>query len=568
VGEIAEVEMNRASAIGLLIVAIALASAVQVEAAAVLASIYTSPSEAETWSGSSNASCQVLSPTCFDAQFSTIADVYTPLGDGSTSASSGATVKNSSNAQSGFLKLAYDLDDSRSGTYKLRWFTTGSASYTAMINIYVNDTHILPGVNGTIYVSATPGVEPWTEADVSNGTLQILAQNALAPGRNRVIFRLASAGSTAQTITEAYLKKPFGSSDISFVPTGTTQVELDAKAATVWLAVSKYAGVTISGVTCKFQDEANDTQLNLTYNYSVSNPTDAPGKLEVYWVANSSLGVYEGMQLSVYCDLLVEGSAFKNLEQVVYVNRQKGMWVQFSDWFLKMLGLLQQPVKVQVMNTQLADGATTTVVVDVDKGGGVVPTTSVTNCTMTVVDQLSAVLYNNSPMSLFGSGIGMYYLNVNNTLGTPPYFVHAQCIVNDSAGQNVTYGGDSTLNLASISSPLQIYEGIPELTLLSGKKYAGFASQVLVRLRMGSNDVSNAACKLNVFYPNGSKALNNVTMAYFGQEGLYNYTWTPNYTYGDHAATISCVGGSLGGASAKTAGSFVVEDGVVMQSVS
>jgi hypothetical protein len=104
---------------------------------------------------------------------------------------------------------------------------------------------------------------------------------------------------------------------------------------------------------------------------------------------------------------------------------------------------------------------------------------------------------------------------------------------------------------------------------LAAQYYADQQNAVVVQLLLNGTGVSTGACSINIYLPNMTKIINNVTMTYTGDDGLYSYLWLPP-TYGSYPARVNCSGASLIGqvSAAASLGVSAPQNGVVMSVIS
>lgn len=311
----------------------------QAYAAATIADIYSAPSEAQQFSSGTAGICQDLDPSCSDEEYSSVTDVYSKLGDGSTSSSSSVVTRNSGNSQAAYIKLVYDIDGLFSGTYSLRFATTDADTFVGLIYSYKNDTNV--NVSSEIVFTKTQG-DTWTEVDITD----IVNQQALN-NNGRVMVKLYSNESSSTSISEAYLRRPFRAEDFDIVSQGVEETELDRHVINGWLVVSRVSEdiTSVSNLSCelwRLDDggiyfDLNETALNLM--------TDINGRLfEVMWDANETHGVEEGKNIELNCMVNANGVEFENIKQFIYVNNQKSILDNIQDFIVyiaQILGLLQ-----------------------------------------------------------------------------------------------------------------------------------------------------------------------------------------------------------------------------------
>jgi hypothetical protein len=184
-------------------------------------------------------------------------------------------------------------------------------------------------------------------------------------------------------------------------------------------------------------------------------------------------------------------------------------------------------------------------------------------CYITMYDGMNLVV-NNQSMSYYTGGF--YNYTFTPAEGQYSYVVESTCYVNNT--ETVSGYRATGVLRAGISSVDQIFEGTPTIDLLSQKYYAGVPAQVVLRLAVGSNSVSNAQCYVSMYNASMGKVVENQTMTHV-ESGLYAFEWVPQeYVSASYVANAYCQGGSLGSKLVQAAASLMVNDGVVMQSVS
>jgi hypothetical protein len=452
-----------------------------------------------------------------------------------------------------------------------------SISSTLLVTPYVNETQ--PSTNDSDQLTfSLPTSKQWYQFDVTSAVTKSFNELGY------VKFRLAG-GATLKQMDEIFLIAPPGSttagavieSYFQVVPQGVSQTDSDQYVENEWkiLDLSPTLNSTLSGASCALYD-LNGTLMNISVSANISS-LSTDNTLTARWTANTTLGVQEGKNYEVRCQFTVLGVNITGLEQYVYVSRQSSIWsaIQgFITYVAQIIGLARNPVTVEVIPEYVSTNPTTNIVVSVAKGANQITSNS-SVCRVTVIDSVATVVVNNQSMSSFGvASLGMFNYTMNSTVGAgPPYAVRAVCSVNDSANTFNDYLGVGRLQAsASVYTPTQIYEGIPSVRLVSGDLQSNTAGRIMAQVLKGSNSVSDAVCGLTVYYPlNTTKILNNVSMSYFGEDGMYNYSWVPPITYGMdvYSSRVSCTGGvQLGALVVQSAQPINVIGGVAMQVVS
>ena len=234
---------------------------------------------------------------------------------------------------------------------------------------------------------------------------------------------------------------------------------------------------------------------------------------------------------------------FTGFTQFVYINRQRSLFDTLASLvssFLKTIGLIREPVVVDILTPQIGSGSSTQLVTSVFKGA--VPMNS-SSCYATIQNSTFGTIANN--ISMTTSGKGYYSYDFNSSAVAAPYYASVACLVNDSSG-NTTYYLDSQPILSRPITVADIFEGTPSVEMFQTNLISGVPGQILAQVKIGSNSVTNAVCKLTVYNSTLGKYLDNVTMSYSGDDGVYNYTWSsPPFDIYTVASRVSCSGGSL-----------------------
>jgi hypothetical protein len=509
--------------------------------------IYSAVSEAERYAGASNATCQSASFECSDAQYSA-SDVYSVMGDGSTSASSGASIRNSTNSQTAYLRLTFDLDDILVGQYFLRFYGTSTNSWRGAIALYVNETNV--NTSGIIYFNTTNG-EWWEEIDIS----QFI--RAVAPNR-RFSIRVYALDSTAQTLTEAYLKRPPKPFDFQVIDQGVHIARVGAYVQNEWLVVTPEDAFRISNATCSIVTVFNEP-VNVTLNVStIPGQGSSPDSLRVFWYANESY-VAEGRNYEISCDADFNGVRIDGIKQYVYITQEGSaemFFQKFFVWLKSLFGTLT--VQTTVIDRPIVVGVAQPVIVEVLREK--LPVQDAV-CAVSLYDTNMTKIADNVSMSWY---VGGYY-NYTFVPLDVAYTVESTCWVNTT--ENVSAYRASGVVRSGIATVDQIYEGIPTVDLLSQRLYGGFPGSIVVRLAVGSNDVTNAQCNATV-YDEWLEQVMEGSMVHV-ERGLYQMNWTPAaFGSSNYPVQVVCVGGSLGVKVVRAAAAMTVETGVVMQVIS
>jgi uncharacterized membrane protein len=295
--------------------------------------------------------------------------------------------------------------------------------------------------------------------------------------------------------------------------------------------------------------------------------------MAVSWTPTVASGFVEGQNYEVVCSLTVLGATVSGLEQYVYVNPHKTIMARLADFVTyvgQLLGLVRQPVQVTQI-TQLVNDGVTKVVASVVRG-----TTPISGapCNMTIIDANGIAVASNVNMSVFGvSTLGMYNASFVGNTSLAPYAVRIGCLVNDSSGAITGYQSIGTLAappaVAVAVNATQIFEGQPSVKLFQTTIIAGTVGQILAQVKIGSNSVTNAVCNLTAYNSTLGKLVNNGQMSYSGDDGVYNYTWSPVALsgYAIYPTRVSCYGGNLGTMTVQDSSSIEVQGGVIMQMV-
>jgi len=313
-----------------------------VHAAATIADIYSAPSEAEKFARGSTSpvDCQDLSTLCDDSEFDEVVDEYTSIGDGSTT--SGVSIRNNIMLASGYLRLVYDVDGLVPGNYYLRFAKSTTGSFPYIICGYQNHT----AVNISRCETGVTVDEVWNEIDVTS-----FVNRQFDEFGARVTLRLIVNSSSAQKITEVYLKRPIKPEDISIVAQGVSEAEANTRIENTWAIISQTALPAIENTTCTLHrlNDINDTESEYVINFSQLNPEIVIGPsneyFKVYWDSNTSVdGVSEGYNYELECGGTLGGNVYAGFSQFVYINRQKTIFLyldNFVMWIMQLLGFAQ-----------------------------------------------------------------------------------------------------------------------------------------------------------------------------------------------------------------------------------
>jgi len=523
-----------------------------VHAAATISEIYAAPSEGEKFYGGSGI-CQNLDTSCTDEQFASVTDVYSLLGDGSTAAASAVTIENKSSSQSGYLRLVYHLDGVLDGTYELRLgHKQGQTGYNGQVCAYLPDA---VSINGSSCVSFSHiAGEQWHEVDVDT-----LVRRSAARFNGAVILRVQQTSGGAVDMAEVYLKRPFKESDFQIIPQGVTTGDVNQWLENEWL-ISSQADIALTNASCSvWEVDEPHVMLNATSIEQNVNITEGGAKLVVRWFSNSSV-VTSGKNYEVQCDVLAGTAVLVGLEQYVYMTVDGGIFADLTELvenMLRLLGFIEQPVEVRQLTTQVPGEGPVNLLAQVTMGGDL--ETNAT-CNVTVAYANGTQLFTEASMT--NQNTGLYNLTFSSD-GGAPYDTQIACLVNNSAGELKVYR-----TVGSIQAGVrEVYEGTPEIVLLESQYHSLIENNIMTQLRIGSNEVDDATCDVTVYYPNGTKSINAAAMSYFGENGFYNYSWTPGWEMGSHPAHVHCQGGKLGTKEIETAGSLFVTQGVNMRSI-
>lgn len=305
--------------------------------------VYIIPSEVEKYDDGATSNCQALDLECTDEEYSTT-DIFTLMRDGSTT--TGIGLRNASNSQSGYMRVVYDVSGLIPGEYKLRIaHGTGSGSYVAKICTYINHTAI--NTSSCLDFNHTAG-DVWTEFNVDE-----LVRESADIFDGRIILRYYVTD-TSETLTEAYLKRPFRADDFSIIPTGVAQTEINKRVENQWAVVSVGELPDITNFTCTWQQLLdasegsdhvliNDSQLDVQYSIG-QGPTANQDFVSVYWDANETVtGIEEGSNYELTCNLVIGEVELDELSQFVYINNQRSIIdniAAFAVQIMEILGFL------------------------------------------------------------------------------------------------------------------------------------------------------------------------------------------------------------------------------------
>jgi hypothetical protein len=523
-----------------------------VHAAATISEIYAAPSEAEKYFGGSGI-CQDLDTSCNDTQYPSVTDGYQLLGDGATASASSIAVENKSSSQSGYLRLVYHLDGVLDGTYQLRvGHKQGQPSYNNMICAYLPDAK---NVNGSSCITASHvDGQQWSEYDVDT-----LVRRSAVRFDGAVILRYYHTSGTAADVAEVYLKRPFKEADFQIIPQGVTTGDVNQWLENEWVIVSQ-AEIDLTNASCNvYELGATHVLLNDSYIHKNVSIEQDGSKVTVRWFSNSTV-VNPGVNYEVDCDVLAGNAVLLGLEQYVYMTVDGGIFEDLTavlDSILRLLGLIEDPVYVRQMTMQAPSDGPIDLKVQVTSGEDLYTNAA---CNTTITDSTGSVLFNQVIMENLNTGI--YNFTFANT-GGAPYEVQTACMVNDSTDEVRTYWETDSI-LAGTS---EIYEGTPELTIVQSQYFTTSPANILAQLRRGSTMVTDASCSVTTYYPNGTKFIDTQSMSYLGENGLYNYSWTPDFIVGGYPTTVNCSGGGLGALTIQSIGSLTVNDGVRMISI-
>lgn len=489
---------------------------------------------------------------CPDANFTAQTDFTTAMADGSTVAGSQINVRSNNGAgRAAMLYWAFDIQ--ATGNYSLRILP--AATFTLVMAPYVNATHV--NTSFTQNVSLTSSV--WTTVDVNRMVRDMHAS------LGDVRLRFWTADTVARAISEVYLVQPPSPGQFQIIDQGARIARTNAWVENEWLVITPMDKFRITNATCSIESLV-DNAVNITLNVTTlrGNGT-APDKLRVRWFANSTY-VVEGRNYEIECDANFDGVRIQGLEQYVYITQEGTAETVFSNLMRWIKALfVDLTVQTSVVERSLAPGVPQQVIVEVlrDK-----QSFDAAACRLWLYNGSNmGVIANNVSMSYYQGGFYNYTFtpSVNET----SYVVRSNCVLNNT--ENVSgYQASGMLSVASaVLNVSLIYEGTPKLTLLQGAGFAGAPSQIMAQLIVGSNAVTNAACNVTVYYPaNTTKVVSNQPMSYSGDDGMYNYTWTPpQFVSAVYPARVECRGGSLGTLGVQASTSVRIDDGVYMQSV-
>jgi len=317
--------------------------------------------------------------------------------------------------------------------------------------------------------------------------------------------------------------------DVIFTPTGSSQVEIDSKGLAIWIVQGNVTN--ISDVVCGFSDERDESEItNVTYDVAYSAPADSPGKFEVYWDVDGDKFA-EGSQLGVYCDVTVDGNEYKNIEQVVYINRQKtimGYIEYFYNSVMEILGY--QRYEMQIVTPQFWDGRDSKLLVEFkDKRGPYADAT----CSAIIEEEQSNVTHT-LQMSYYGAGL--YNVTWTPTGGVTEALAKVSCEV---PALNSTF--QDSLMLSAHKQEMKI-------SVSGTDYYVGERGTVFVQLvdDQGLAVNSNTQCSVSINYPYSydpahAPWVENAPMTYKnGSGGLYYYDFiVPNFQ-GVYMVSVLC----------------------------
>lgn len=399
--------------------------------AATVAEIYSAPSEATGYSGSTNSSCQILAAECADTQYSNVVDTYTALGDGSTAGTSGFTLRNASNIQSSYLRLIYDISGVFPGDYFLRvGHDSGIGDYSGRVCDYINDTVVNTSGCVSFNYSETTG-DIWFEVDIND-----LARRTI-DRIGRVFVRLYIDTGSEQ-VTEAYLKRPFSASDFTIIASGVSETEENTRVENTWTVISTTEIPLITNFSCTVERlldiPGNHADINFSElhpEYIVNQQGDT-SYVSVYWDANTSVAnVSTGYNYEVECAGKIGDLSLSGFSQFVYINNQRSILNNIQDFFIyiaQILGFLDNIESGGVATLSLFEGdyftgESTQVVAKVTQSGVPIEDT-VCNVSMYYPDV--SLFVDNQQMYYTGIG-GLYRYNVTLPQVIGSYLVDTSC---------------------------------------------------------------------------------------------------------------------------------------------
>lgn len=520
------------------------------------------PSTADQYA---NADCGA-SALCPLTNYTKGIDLSTILADNVNTLASSGIIRNATGANAQIFVAGWYVDATYTvGNFSLKvWSNTQPT--TLVIIPMANETHV--NTNTSFWTTRTLTSNVLTDIDVDLGARASFASLGY------IAFKFFVTDISNEQIGEVYLEVPPIATDFNFVPSGESIVRLDSFTAHDWTLFTAVSKQLMSNVSCSVYDINNQTQMIS----GVSTITTGPNQLRIKYLVNSSLGFVAGRNYESRCSLNIGSVRINDISQYAYVTSESSILTSLASIISsigQLLGLYREPVVVDVIPEFVSSQTTTNVVVGLTRGSSAISSNS-SICRISVFDVAGLTVVNNQSMSSFGvSAIGMFNFSMNTTLGSgAPYAVRSVCSVNDSGGQVNSYLGTGTLNALSSASinVSQIFEGTPSVKLVSNEIASSSNGRIMAQVLKGSTGVSDAFCSLTIYFPNNStKLVNSVSMSYFGEAGLYNYSLVAPVSYGIdiYPSRINCTSGlQLGSQVVQTIEPVRVVGGVVMQSVS
>lgn len=400
-----------------------------VSAAATIADLYSAPSEAARFSGATNSTCQngETIKYCSDYQYSIEADVYTVLGDGSTSASSGASFQDKGNTQTSFLRLVYDVDGLYGGTYSLRYATASDTTFTYQICTYVDSGNFTPhsaNFSSCKNYSHTAGDGQWVEADITE-----LVWESVERFSYRVYLRLIATGDYSETATEVYLKRPLKPADFNIISEGVSETEINHRVINTWSIISIAEIPDITNASCVIYKLPFINESVSLLNLSLLDPQygvcDDNKCFYISWNANESVDMMdEGYNYQVSCSGYLGDLWMDGFSQFVYINRERTFLDDIKDiiaYLLQIIGLgedTQELVSAQadMVNAKAAYGQDVYITTFLTYADGTVDENA--TCYLDVWYPNSTQWLDSQQMNATGSdGRYIYYVAVPATTG-------------------------------------------------------------------------------------------------------------------------------------------------------
>ncbi len=402
----------------------------RVFAAAIIADIYSAPSEAQRFYGATNASCQRLDTACLDTQYSSVDDIYTVVGDGSTS--SAVKIRNASNTQSAYARIVFDVTGVFDGTYYVRiGHSRPVTAHESVICGYLNDTALN---QSSCVTSIHSAATVWDEVDIDDIVRRSLART------NRVILRVYVTDSSAR-YAEVYLKRPLSPADFSIVAQGVSETEANTRVENLWTVFSSAELAVITNGSCIISQIVdindsppiyvllNNSDINVQYDVVDGGSTSY---FKVIWDANTSVnGVEEGHNYIVNCTGYLGELKMGGFSQYVYINNQRSILqniLDFYQYILQILGFLGRIEDSVVANLQLGTGMrytgeTSDMVGKLTYAGEIVTTNSTCNATIYYPNMTKWI--DNQQMTHLENGIYNYEVTWPYVKG--PYTVDGYC---------------------------------------------------------------------------------------------------------------------------------------------